>query len=339
MRPRRVYMCYRTKKLQTELLGDVCGNGTLVDEDVHRLVSHVGLGGVEHAVVLAVVAPRVLDHEVFVALLVLGEAVNHHAVVVGGLPVVVAELAEFLRDGLFVVGGLDGCAVLGVAARPASSIGAGDVVVFERSRHAGHAIAAEIAFAHVGTPCEGVAVAHGGVAHFHELIERQVVALCPAPVVLNFKDKLGVEGMMRVGGERYVVVGVEAEVVGSVLLRRVGLAAGNNRCRQFAKIVLIDIGKVALPGGRDFLQVALGDGADISGSHGVELVEVEERVAIERTREGHGVLRHDAVVLEAIDCIVERTALREAGVAVGAHGLVGAVHVGFVHEERFAQVV
>ena len=39
-------ICYGTKKLQTELLGDVCGNGTLVDEDVHRLVSHVGLGGV-----------------------------------------------------------------------------------------------------------------------------------------------------------------------------------------------------------------------------------------------------------------------------------------------------
>ena len=138
------------------------------------------------------------------------------------------------------------------------------------------AIAAEIAFAHIGTPCEGVAASHGGVAHFHELIERQVVALCPAPVVLNFKDKLGVEGMVRVGGERYVVVGVEAEIVGGILLRRVGLAAGNNRCRQFAKIVFVDIGKVALPGGRDFLQVALGDGADIGRSHGIELIEVKE---------------------------------------------------------------
>ena len=259
--------------------------------------------------------------------------------VVGGLPVVITELAEFLRDGLFVVGGLDGCAVLGVAARPAGGVGTGDVVVFERSRHAGHTVAAEIALAHIGTPCEGVAIAHSGVAHFHELVERQIVALGPAPVVLDFEDKLGVEGMVGVGGEGYIVVGVETEIVSGILLRRVSLAAGNYRLRQFAEIVLIDIGEVALPGGRDFLQVALGDGTDIGGSHGIELVEVEERVAIERTGEGHGVLRHDAVVLEAIDGIVERTALREAGVAVGANGLVGAVHIGVVYEEGLAEVV
>ena len=323
---------------QTEFLGDFGGDGALVDEDVHRLVGYIGLGGVEHAVVLAVVAPRVLHHEVVIALVVLGQAVDDHAVVVGRFPVVVAFLAHFLGDGEFAVVGLDDGAVALVRAGPAGGVGTGHVGVLHVGGHLGYAVAAEALLADVSAPCEGIAVPDGAFAHFHELVERQVVAFGPAPVVLYFEDKLGVEGMVRVAGERHVVVGVEAEGF-HVGVGRVAFAVDGELLGQFAEVVLVDVGEVVLPHERYLALFAFGDGGHVGGGYGVELVEVVEGVAVKVSLGGHGLLRHDAVVLEAVDGVVEGAALREADITVGAYGAVGAVHVGMIHEERLAEVV
>ena len=185
------------------------------------------------------------------------------------------------------------------------------------------------------TPGKGVAVAYSRFHHLHKLVQGQVVAFGPAPVVLNLEDELAVEGVVRIAGERDVVVGVEAQVRHEAL-RRVGLAFVGEGGGQFAEVVGVDIAQVLAPCGVDGLVRRLGDGAYVGTGDGVELVEVVERVAIERAL--HRALGHEAIVLHAVDDVVERAALREAYVAVGADGAVGAVHVGVIDQERLFQV-
>ena len=228
--------------------------------------------------ILTVVAPRVLHHEVFRSLVVFSQTVNHHAVVVGGFPVVVALLAEFLSNGQLFVGSNFSTRVDGSA--PACGVTAGQVAHFQVLGHVSVVLAvatAEIFFRYVGTPGERVAVLHGTVHHAHELVERQVVALGPTPVVLDFQDELGVEGMVRVGGERNVVVRVEAQVVLGISLRRIGLAVGGlHLLGQFAEVILVDVGQIVLPRDRNLVLLAFGQCRNVGRSHGIELVEVEE---------------------------------------------------------------
>ena len=95
--------------------------------------------------VRSVVAPGVLHDEVFLAVLVFGQTVDHHAVVVGGFPVVVTYLAHFLCDGQFalVVGGSDGVAF--VAAGPAGSVAARLVIGLRVAGNDGDALACVLA--------------------------------------------------------------------------------------------------------------------------------------------------------------------------------------------------
>ncbi len=72
-------------------------------------------------------------------------------------------------------------------------------------------IAGETSLTHVSTPSKSVAVADGIVHHFHELVDWQVVAATPAPVVLNFDDEFLVERMVSEGRERHIVVHVQTE--------------------------------------------------------------------------------------------------------------------------------
>ena len=260
--------------------------------------------------IFSVVTPGVLHHEVLVSFGVFGNAIDHHAVVVGGFPVVVANLAEFLGDGQLVFA-FNGCAGVGRTA-PASSVGAGEVFHFEVTRNVGIAFsvaAAKVGLRHVGSPSKGVAVLHCGFHDFHELVQREVVAFSPAPVVLDFKNKLGVEGMVGVGSEADIVIGIQAEIVGDVGLRRVGLLADFNLSGEFTEVVTIDSVEVFFPSQGNFVEITLRNGGDVGRSNGIKLVEVEERVTVEGSGSGHGVLRNDAVVFEAIDGIIERTTL------------------------------
>ena len=100
--------------LDAEFLSDVLGNGILVDEDVHCLVGYECFRGVPYAFVFVVCAPRVLYHEVLFAVLVFSYAVDEHAVVVGGFPIVVGFLAHLLCNGfLWKWTGSVGCARYG----------------------------------------------------------------------------------------------------------------------------------------------------------------------------------------------------------------------------------
>ena len=73
--------------------------------------------------------------------------------------------------------------------------------------------ARETVLAHVGTPSKGIAVAHSALHHFHEIVEREVVAGRPTPVVLHFDNERLVERLVRVGGKAHIVVGIKTEVV------------------------------------------------------------------------------------------------------------------------------
>ena len=322
--------------LDAELLADGLGNGVLVDEDVHGLVGDVGLGGVEHALVGAVLTPAVLYHEVFLARFVLGQSVDDHAVVVGGFPVVVAALAHFLRDDGFVLG-VGSLHFLAVGAGPAGSVAAAHVVLVLFGGNGGNALAAEALFADIGTPCEAVAVAHGALHNLHELVEGEVIAASPAPVVLDFEDEGLVERLVGVAGEAYVVVEVEAKHVAEAL-GGVGLAFVLKGGGVGAEVVFQDEGEFLFPAEGYLLGFALGDALDVAVHDGVELLEVEEAVAVEAAGEGHGAFGNDAVLLEAVENVVEGAPVGKGNVAVGAYGAVSAVHVGVFYDEAFAEV-
>ena len=169
--------------------------------------------------------------------------------VVGGFPVVVALLTEFLRDGQFVVAAHLGALLHGAA--PACSVRALQVAYFGFLGHVSVAFAvaaAEVVLRHVSAPGNGVAVLHSLFHDAHKLVERQVVAFGPAPVVLNFEDELAVERLVRVRGERHVVVHVQAEVFAHVGLRRVGFLAYLHLGGQFAEVVAVDAVEVLFPG-------------------------------------------------------------------------------------------
>ena len=205
--------------LDAEFLLDVLGKGVLVDEDVHGLVADEGLAGVEHAVEFAIVAPAVLDDVVFVAHLVLGGAVDKHAVVVGGLTVVIGHLTFFLGDPT-LGGGVLGSLVLdilGLHAGPVGHVATHNGRDFGGGEHAETLAGAhaEALLAHVGAPGYGVAVGDGVVENLHHLVERHVVALSMTPVVLNLEGELLIEGMMGVGGDAHIVVGEEMTILQS----------------------------------------------------------------------------------------------------------------------------
>ena len=125
---------------------------------------------------------------------------------------------------------------------------------------------------------------------------------------MNFDDEFAVERIVGEARERNVVVWIQSEALG-IALRRIFLAFVGELLRQFAKVVFIHAVQVFLPHRIDFLCIALGNCFNIGSCYVAELVEVEQRVSIRRARCGHGILRNDTVVFQAIDGIIERSTL------------------------------
>lgn len=87
----------------------------------------------------------------------------------------------------------------------------------------------------------------------------------------------------------------------------------------------------------DFLGIALGNGCYVRFQKREELVEVVQGVTIERSGERHRLQRTDTVVFQRGEHILGRTALCELAVAVVAYHLDGALHIGLVGYESFAE--
>ena len=262
--------------------------------------------------------------------------------VVGRLPIVVGELAHFLRNGLFAlaIGGVNLRA--GLFSCPTGLVGTHAGRGF-RVGHGGNAAVLagatrETVLAHVGAPGEGVAVAHGAFHHFHEFVERKVVARCPTPVVLHFDDERLVERLVRVRSQAHIVVRIEVEIIFHVAFGRVFLAVDLKALGGFAEIAVDHRGERLFPNGVDRFVIALGDAAHKGLNAGEELLEVEERVAVKRLGVGHCALGHETIVVHAVDYVVKRTALRETYVTVRANGAVCAVIIGFAHHKRLTKV-
>ena len=144
--------------------------------------------------------------------------------------------------------------------------------------------------------------------------------------------------MVRVGSDRHVVVHVEAERACKGL-RRVVLALIGEVLGALAEVGVEDALKAHLPLAGDLGSLVRGDTLHVRLQEREELVEVVERVAIERSGERHGILGADTVVLQHVVNVVCRSTLCELHVAVVADDLYGAVHVVLVGHEALAEVV
>ena len=328
--------------LDAQLLADVGGDGVLVDGVVHRVGGNEGLGHVPDALVVAALAPRVLNHVVLATVLVLGCAEDQHAVVVGQFPVVEALLAHLLCGHDFGHGAaqrVDDVALLGgLHLQPFSHVAALQALRLLVVHGIGQSLAAEARLRNVTAPGHGVALLDGVVDDAHHLVHRQVVAERVAPVVLYLNGEGGVEGMVGVAGDANVVVPVKSER-GCKALRCVALALVGELFGALAEVGVENTLQADLPLRRQLAGGALGDGSHVGLEQREELVEVVQRVAVKRTGEGHGVLGADAVVHQHVEDIVSRTALCKLAVAMQAYHLDGTVHVGLVGYERFAEVV
>ena len=266
-----------------------------------------------------------------------------HAVVVGELPVVEVLLALLLRG--LGLGGVHSELVgqalalgrlqlepLGLVA--AAEAFASSLEVVEDAE----ALTCEAVVADVAAPGDGVVISECVVDDAHHLVHGNVVAVVPSPVVLHLYGEAGVEGVVCVAGDAYVVVPVEAEACGEGL-RSVFLAFVGERLRRLAEVAVEDSLQTCLPLCGDRLALALGYSADVRRHHAEELVEVGQRVADHSAGLCHGVLGDDAVVLDGDENVAGRAALREVAVAVHAHGDLCALHIVLVADVHFGQVV
>ena len=85
-----------SESLETTLLADVLWHGVLVYHEIHGVCDDEVLGHVPNALIVTSRAPRVFHHVVFLAILILCDAIDKHAVVICELPVVETLLTLFL---------------------------------------------------------------------------------------------------------------------------------------------------------------------------------------------------------------------------------------------------
>ena len=184
-----------------------------MNKDIHGFVSNESFGSIPDAFILAAQSPGILYHEIFFSVLVFGNAVDNHAVVVGCFPVVESSLTHFLGNVDFrqrFAGQLFALVGSGKAC-PTSHVRTGEFCAAGCIWHNGDTVAGETLFAHVTAPCKGVAVLNGIVHNSHQLVDRQVPGKSVAPVVLNFDGELGVERVVCIRSQRYIIVRIDAE--------------------------------------------------------------------------------------------------------------------------------
>ena len=162
--------------------------------------------------------------------------------------------------------------------------------------------------------------------------------MVPAPVVLHFHSKAGVEGVVGVAGDADIVVPVDAQALGEGL-RGVGDALVGEGIRCLAEVGIEDALQASLPLGGNGLGLAGGDGLHVGRHHAEELVEVGQRVANHGAGLGHCILGDDAVVLDDDEHVAGRTALREVAVAMHTNGHISAFHVVFVADKHLGQII
>ena len=94
------FFCFGFGKtlFDAQFLGDVFGQCILMNKDIHGFVSNESFGSIPDAFILAAQSPGILYHEILFSVLVFGNAVDNHAVVVGCFPVVESSLTHFLGN-------------------------------------------------------------------------------------------------------------------------------------------------------------------------------------------------------------------------------------------------
>ena len=308
---------------EAELSAKGLGESVLVDGDIHRLTGYKGRGNVPDALVLATLAPGVLDHVEFLTILILSNTVDQHAVVIGQLEGVEALLA-ILGGHLDLLDTRLGDALHHHAVTlvvrgtyPALLVGACILRQVQVGKDA-ETIAGKSGLAHVRTPGDGEAVVDRIVNRLHQLIEGDVVASAVTPVVGD-RDDIGlVERLAHIGGERYVVIRIDLHGLAETL-RGIGLTIYCKGLGCHAEIGVDDTVVGLRPDGRErptaihilqqTIKEALGDGVEL-------LVVVALGAVVESLHLRH---RDDAVVLHGVDDVVEASALGKVLVALVAH--------------------
>ena len=77
--------------LKTEFFGNFGRNSVLMNKNIHRFISHIGFGGIEHTIVFTVIAPRVLDHKIFVTFVIFSYTVDDHTMIIGSFPISLSD--------------------------------------------------------------------------------------------------------------------------------------------------------------------------------------------------------------------------------------------------------
>ena len=235
-----------------------------------------------------------------------------HAVVVGKLPVVETFLAHFLcRNNLRSVHSQR--VKLALLFRRGKLQPASGVTSCEALHSLGvvgdaQTLACEAFLANVTSPCDGVALVKCVVDDAHHLVHRHVVRAVPAPVVLYFHGECGIEWMVSVACDAYIVVPVDAEAL-CKLLRGVCLSLVNEGLRTLAQICVEYALKARFPLVGNLLSLALGHRVNVWRHHLKELVEVSERVALHGAWQRHSVFRADAVAFDNVEHVACRTSL------------------------------
>ena len=123
--------------VDSELLLQILGDSVLVDHDVHGFAGDEILGHIPNALILAALAPRVLDHVVESTVLILGHTVDLHSVVVSS-GLVVKLLLTGLLSGDNLLGNLHGSllGLSGISTDPTGLIASGGSGSFTVSQSA-----------------------------------------------------------------------------------------------------------------------------------------------------------------------------------------------------------
>ena len=254
--------------------------------------------------------------------------------VVGHGLVVEVDLAGLLGgNGLHYLDLRTGTGAVGPA-YPALLVGSGGSACLGVDQD-GETGAVEARMAHVCAPCEGVAVVDGVVYDCHELVDREVPGLVPAPVVFNLDCELGIERMMGEAGQGHIVGRVDLEGVaiagGSVLL-----AVHNELRRLLAQILVQNCLNGPLPCGAESPVGVLHDCVHHGFEDSVHLSGDRQLGAV--VQAGHFHVGNDTVVADDIQDVVTLGTDGIVELAVQADVLDRPLVVGVADHEELGEI-